>query len=148
MSCSACPKPATIYCRGCKEGLNVDGSPVAKTYYCSKQCQQTHWSKHEEACSDSNMRKVLYRAGNTLLQFVYRYLALTFMNGIDKVTQEGSSMIIQYATSNRWFNPIPHEKFPIAKDRRAAMAWHCCKDALLLSHEFVTEMLQDMLQVL
>lgn len=43
-SCGACKKPSKFECAGC-----------SKMWYCSKECQEKNWSKHESECGQSKV---------------------------------------------------------------------------------------------
>jgi hypothetical protein len=65
--CAACSNEATSRCAGCLGApAPGDGRPPQRTFYCTAQCQKTHWITHKAECKLLQTRKLVFRAATVL----------------------------------------------------------------------------------
>jgi hypothetical protein len=71
-SCENCQNPATETCNGCR-GAPIYDEYFSSVYYCSKRCQEAHWTSHKVECKKLKQRIILQRAAG-LLNAIWRVL--------------------------------------------------------------------------
>ena len=75
--CAKCGKEATASCSGCKDSPDAALKETIKTYYCSKDCQKSHWIEHKAVCKIGAARKTLVFRAETLQQAFYMHRKAT-----------------------------------------------------------------------
>lgn len=72
--CSSCSKESRIKlnsCAGCLNAPSYGGDvPRPAVYYCSAQCQRSHWRTHKTECKVLQTRRCIHRAALVLGSFV------------------------------------------------------------------------------
>jgi len=81
--CAVCGKDAHFRCQRCSEGLVPDLHSHVNIRYCSKDCHTSHWAKHKAECKAANERKVLWRAGQTLVKCFVHFRMSCFEQTIE-----------------------------------------------------------------
>lgn len=115
--CASCQKPSKKFCSSCKDHPNSHGL-VGSVYYCSVDCQKTHWKTHKKDCNFRKDRLVLFRMASTLQEIFYIYREHLYDKPIVKVEERDSKIYVtegkpnlQALTSHDYIVPLPEGIF-------------------------------------
>jgi hypothetical protein len=129
-TCTVCGVPATKSCHACAGGIDAAGDLAAKTFYCSVECQTTHWASHKPICKQLRIRKQLYRAGMTLQGLFYAYRERAFDTPLRHIERFGNKIEIHGAVgqpaSARWRNVMGD-----LSTKKAVLSWLSSVDSVL-----------------
>lgn len=133
--CAHCRKDAILVCNGCHQARDAFGNEVAKTWYCSPNCQIQDWRKHKAACRLAQDRRSIYRAGRTAQLAFYRYLEQFFDLGIAHVEKKGDDIYL-YEGLYDDFDKLPFSWsfFTNEEDKLSALTYLTCGNALGIVH--------------
>ena len=144
-ACSSCGKPATTCCKGCKEGLDVNGNQIGKTYYCSLECQKANWNDHKSPCKASTLRKVVYRTGETAQIAFYMYREIFFDKVFSKVEKRGKDLLLfEDKYHGQIYVPLSEEQVPDEMDRKSILSFIACTDAMIIVGMFMASMMKGL----
>ena len=120
-----------------------DGTPKTPTYYCGAGCQKQDWETHKRECKSSNVRKIIYRAGQTCQELFYILREILFDKAITKIKKEGEDLAIYEGDYNgRLFVDYPHNLVTNMNDRKAILSFAACSDAV----QFLAPMVEKILE--
>jgi len=94
-SCDACGKPARLSCNGCKPDADEPDDQTQKTYYCSTQCQKTHWQQHKVICKSHVDRVALSRAAGIASQIFLNFSRKSWSRKVRSVTDQGRVLRVE-----------------------------------------------------
>ncbi|KIW44185.1 uncharacterized protein PV06_05215 [Exophiala oligosperma] len=137
-SCAQCGASTSKTCAGCRSA-NEFLQGADKTYYCSKECQQAHWTTHKATCERARRHQTMYQGGD-LLQALWTVLRTeTFPTTIDRVEVDGDTITF-WETCNGTAPPFPHHLFQDDKVKQAVLDYGACSDALFHMRKLVQEL--------
>ena len=79
--CCNCGKVATLVCNGCKDLPAAPGNSRMVTRYCTKLCQEEHWTIHKKDCKAAKNRRLIYRVASLTKALFYIHNEITFAWG-------------------------------------------------------------------
>ncbi|KAF7889979.1 uncharacterized protein EAF02_002394 [Botrytis sinoallii] len=136
--CAHCKAPAHRKCGGCSSPLGEEA--VATIYYCTEKCQVEHWKLHKSACKAHQMKKLLYRAGETLQEIFYRYREVTFDIRVVKIEERNGTLYVDESYPNeeskmQMFHDFPVNLVQNVEDKHALLAQNACSEAITWMQE-------------
>lgn len=143
-TCTVCDVPAAKSCHACAEGIDAAGDAAAKTFYCSVECQTSHWASHKPICKQLKIRKQLYRAGKTLQGLFYAYRERAFDAPLGSIERFGNKIEIHGAvgqpTTERWRNFLGD-----LDTKKAVLSWLSSIDGVIYMRNIVKLMINGQL---
>lgn len=144
-ACAQCHQYATKSCSACNGARDQNGGRVNTQWYCGTECQKAHWPNHRSACKAAPARRMLYRAGSTLQMALFMYREKFFDKFIETVERrDGEVILVEGWYSPDLFYPFPDFCFHSEDEKRAALLFRCCEDALTWMHKLILSMLQGL----
>jgi len=137
-SCALCSQPATRACTACKADLDL-----LTTYYCSVNCQRTHWVEHKADCAVGAGRTALYRAASMARSIFLNFLKQAWG---DKVLSAQKTDDVLSVTIGELSPDVIYCRFPsdlgLSKLDEAAVLSHCaCSSSLAYMWDIVNLLL-------
>jgi hypothetical protein len=135
-----------LKCGGCCSQLGNENH--ASTFYCKKECQVAHWKVHKKECKAHQTRQILYRAGSLLQDMFCDYRELLFHLDIVKIEKKDDGLYLKsrnyekFRTSSTMFYPFPEGLATTEKDRKSALTFMACRDAVAWMKEIIAYFLQ------
>ena len=138
-NCIVCNKDTSKRCEGCSEGLDIDGIP-APTYYCSRGCQVSGWTKHKPECHSKGVRKQLFRGGKLLAEVFFKFREAAFDIKITAAKLNDGFLELYEPFTDTSDGPLyrfPHNLGIDEKYKNALLAYKSCGDSLWYMHELI-----------
>jgi len=126
-SCALCEQPATQACKACKADVDLPA-----VYYCSIDCQRTHWVEHKAECAVGASRTALYRAAQMARDMFLDFNKQTWGDKILGVKERGNVLriAIQELSVNAIYVPFPKDLGLSASDEAAVLSHCACTTSL------------------
>lgn len=132
--CASCGKHAKLLCTACNHCPVQSENDVSTIYYCNKDCQASHWTKHKSECKARIARRSLYRAAD-LAQKIYLELCFqTWGERVTSVEDDGQALHIHNVVmgGHVLYHPFPAMR-DFGDDDRAAVAVHANCDVGMMT---------------
>ncbi|KAH6663165.1 hypothetical protein B0J14DRAFT_277971 [Halenospora varia] len=148
--CSACNKPATNVCNGCKGLPGYDSRPIERNY-CSEQCLKVDWPDHKLNCKRAQLRESFFRAGAVLQDVFYIFRESMFDMAIRKVEQHLNGTIYIHQLPRPPVSLDVEMLQPLSKDleltdeqKHAILSYGAGEDALVWLYPLADKLLNHL----
>ena len=120
-----------------------EGTPKIPTYYCGAGCQKQDWETHKRECKSSNVRKIIYRTGQTCQELFFILREILFDKAITKIEKRGEDLVLYEGNYiGRLFVDPPQDLVDNPKDWKAILSFAACSDAV----HFLGTIVKDILE--
>jgi hypothetical protein len=131
-TCESCGKATRSICTGCKLDQDEPDDQTRKTYYCSKDCQSSHWPQHKTTCKSHVDRIALYRAACIASQIFLNFCRKSWGRKVGSVTDEGKVLRveIQELPQSTTYWPAPEMSDRPTTDLDSILSYSQCGNSM------------------
>ncbi|KAL8771986.1 MAG: hypothetical protein Q9209_002651 [Squamulea sp. 1 TL-2023] len=148
--CASCNGFGRLVCNGCAKAPAYLDDQAPLTYYCSSECQKSHWPKHKDRCKALQNRKILHRAVKVIQSLYETILRASFIHTIEKLDRiDDDTLFIHLTTSNfdgkntRIPGVPPGSVSSNNLEELAALTAYGCTNAVAIMGPTIQTMLED-----
>jgi len=144
-SCVLCGQPATRACVACKTDLDL-----TTTYYCTTDCQRSHWKEHKAGCATGANRAALHRAARMARDIFLDFNNQTWGDKVLNVQERGNVLriAIKELSVENIYVPFPKHLGLSASDEAAVLSHCACTGSLAYMWDVIGVLLSGRAEIL
>jgi len=142
--CASRGKHAKLLCTACNHCPVQSDNDVSTIYYCDRDCQVSHWTKHKTECKARIARRSLYRAADIAQKIWLELCEQTCADRVLAVTNEGKTLRIetQNIGDHMFYHPFPSMIGSDLHDRMSVAVLSNCDIGMIAMWEVIKVLFQ------